>query len=214
HDMREPIRVIESYLSLVTERFATGLGANGLRYMDTAAAAAGRMRTLLEALLAYAHVGNGALVPQPLSLRAVASAAVKNLSAAIQAADAAVAITGDDCAISGDGALLTQLLQNLIGNAIKFHRPGVQPRVDIVWRHQEDGCLCSVSDNGIGIAQADQERIFEIFQRLNSVSQYPGSGIGLATCRRIVDRHHGRIWVESREGHGSTFLVLIPSQPG
>jgi signal transduction histidine kinase len=210
HDMREPIRVIESYLSLVAERFAPALGEAGKRYIGTAAAAAARMRTLLEALLAYAHVGDGSLNPRPVSLRAVASAAVKNLSAAIAACNGEVVIAGEDCDIMGDEALLTQLFQNLVGNALKFQRPGVVPRVRITWRHQADGCSCAVSDNGIGIAQADQGRIFEIFQRLNGAGEYPGSGIGLATCRRIVDRHRGRIWVESGEGAGSTFHILIP----
>jgi signal transduction histidine kinase len=210
HDMREPIRVIESYLSLVAERFAPALGGTGTRFIATASAAAARMRALLEALLAYAHVGNGELMSTPVSLRSVASAAVKNLSAAIAAKEAEVIVDGDDCEIMGDGALLTQLFQNLVGNAIKFQRPEAAPKVRLTWRRQADGCTCAVSDNGIGIPLADQGRIFEIFQRLNGASEYPGSGIGLATCRRIVDRHGGRIWVESEEGRGATFHVFIP----
>jgi signal transduction histidine kinase len=210
HDMREPIRVVESYLSLVSERFDTALGPTGMRYIGNAASAASRMRTLLQALLAYAHVGNSALVATQVSLKAVATAAIKNLSDAISRCSGTVMITSDDSTVHGDEALLTQLLQNLIGNGLKFQKPGAIPHIEVAWTVDGDQWTCSVRDNGIGIPSEARERVFSIFQRLHAIGEYPGSGIGLATCRRIVDRHGGRIWVESEVGVGSTFHVVIP----
>lgn len=210
HDMREPVRMIESYLSIVTERFTTALGPTGTHYVGSAASGAARMRTLLQALLAYAHVGNSALVATPVSLKAIAAAAIKNLSESIASSSSNVVITGDDCIVQGDEALLTQLFQNLIGNGLKFQKPGATPHVEVTWVVDGNEWTCSVRDNGIGIPSEAQEQVFAIFKRLHGISEYPGSGIGLATCRRIVDRHAGRIWVESEVGVGSTFHFAVP----
>lgn len=210
HDMREPIRMIESYLSLVSDRFGMVLGPTGTRFVADAGSVAARMRTLLQALLAYAHVGNNALLATPVSLKSVATAAINNLSEAIACSSGNVVISGDDCVIQGDEALLIQLFQNLIGNGLKFQKPGATPYVEVRWVVDDNQWTCSVRDNGIGIPSEAQEQVFAIFKRLHAVSEYPGCGIGLATCRRIVDRHGGRIWVESEVDVGSTFHCSIP----
>jgi light-regulated signal transduction histidine kinase (bacteriophytochrome) len=119
---------------------------------------------------------------------------------------------GDLPEVWGDEGQLRQLFQNLIGNGIKFRRPEEPPRVDVSAERQEGGTLFRVSDNGIGIDPRHAERIFSVFKRLHGREEYPGSGIGLSICKRIVERHHGRIWVEPRDTGGTTFAFTIPDR--
>jgi light-regulated signal transduction histidine kinase (bacteriophytochrome) len=132
-----------------------------------------------------------------------------NLSAAIRE-NAAGIKKGELPVVNGDETQLLQLFQNLIGNAIKFQKPGAAPEVHISSGKQGDSWLFSVTDNGIGIDNKFSDRIFEIFQRLHTREQYPGTGIGLAVCKKIVERHGGRIWVDSKPGQGTTFFFTIP----
>jgi light-regulated signal transduction histidine kinase (bacteriophytochrome) len=160
------------------------------------------MQKLIEGLLAYSRSRSAITGP---GCQQIFSLAVSNLSASIQEASALV--TRDDLPmVLGDETQLLQLFQNLISNAVKYRRPEAEPHVHISSFRKENHFVFSVRDNGIGIEQDNYDRIFQIFQRLHSHDQYAGAGIGLAVCKRIVERHHGRIWIESVPGKGSTFI--------
>ena len=143
-------------------------------------------------------------------MKTVFDHAVANCRASIDQAEATV--TRDDLpTVLGDPQQLVQLLQNLIGNAIKFRRRDVRPELRVGARRETDHWVFSARDNGIGIPANQAQRIFDIFQRLHTRDQYPGTGVGLAICKKIVERHGGRIWVESIPGEGSTFSFTIPA---
>lgn len=160
-------------------------------------------------LLAYSRVGSTASVPGPVQLASAAAQALQNLESAVAESKAVVDV-GPLPTVVGDASQLTQVFQNLVGNALKYrstsppHVAVRAARVDAEWR-------ISVSDDGIGIDPMYFERIFQLFQRLHTQSEYPGTGLGLSLCQRIVQRHGGRIWVESRPGHGSTFHFTLPA---
>jgi chemotaxis family two-component system sensor kinase Cph1 len=146
----------------------------------------------------------------PAESQAAFADAVRNLALAIE--DTSAIVTCDPLpAVRGDAGQLLQLFQNLLGNAIKFHQPGQPPRVHVSARREEDQWTFTVADNGIGVPPQFHERIFEIFQRLHNRKKYPGTGIGLAVCRRVVERHKGRIWLESEAGRGTTFFFTLPA---
>ncbi|MBI5374706.1 MAG: GHKL domain-containing protein [Candidatus Schekmanbacteria bacterium] len=168
------------------------------------------MQSLISDLLAYARIGSKEADLKPVDSEAIIKHAISNLQISIE--NSGAVITHDSQpTITVDQVQFVQLFQNLIGNAIKFCTDS-SPHIHISSEQKENEWLFSVSDNGIGIAPDDTERIFEIFQRLHSTSKYPGTGIGLAICKKIVDRHGGRIWVEAEMGKGSTFYFTIPDK--
>jgi PAS domain S-box-containing protein len=208
HDLQEPLRAVGGYVKLLEHRFPEKLDAKARGYVAGACEGAARMEQLITDLLDYARVGTrgGAFVPTELD--GVLQQALRNLQAGIEFAQAT--ITHDPLpALRVDATQIMQLFQNLIGNALKFHDEQ-PPRIHIGVQREEDRWVFSVRDNGIGIEPQYYEKIFQIFQRLHTRKDYSGTGIGLAVCKKIVERHGGRIWVESQPGQGSTFYFAIP----
>ena len=208
HDLQEPLRMVSSYTQLLARRYRGQLDSDADDFIAFPVDGAERMQTLIRDLLAYSRAGSRGSTPAPTSLDEVFDNAVANLRAAIEESDAEVT-RGPLPTLSVDASRLTQLVQNLIGNALKFRRE-VEPRVHVVAEVSEEVTTFSVSDNGIGIEAEYLERIFGMFQRLHTRSEYSGTGIGLAICRRIVEQHQGRIWVESEPGVGTTFYFTVP----
>ena len=217
HDLQEPLRMVSSFLGLLAERYEGRLDADADQFIQFAVDGARRMQNLINALLEYSRVTTRGRPPQPTDANVALQDALWNLQVAIEEAGATV--THDPLpTVLADPTQLMQLFQNLIGNAIKFRRDE-PPTVHISARPAADAGPAgkmwefSVADNGIGIDPKFHERIFGVFQRLHTQRQYPGTGIGLAICKKIVERHGGRIWVESEPGKGSTFYFTLPAAP-
>ena len=201
--------MVTNYLQLLQERYQGKLDGNADEFIGFAREGAERMQILISDLLQYSRVGTKPKEFRPVETEKVLRDALANLKVAIDESQAKISAHGLP-AVEGDPVQLTQLFQNLIGNAIKFR--GELPLKVRVGATKEGGAWqFSVSDNGIGIAPKDFERIFVIFQRLHARKKYPGTGIGLAVCKKIVERHGGRIWVESEPGKGTTFYFTIPA---
>jgi light-regulated signal transduction histidine kinase (bacteriophytochrome) len=207
HDLQEPLRMVSSYTQLLARRYKGRLDEDADEFINYAVDGANRMQTLINDLLAYSRVGTRGKPPKPTDTGAVFEAARANLRMAIEESGAEV--TSDALpTVMGDKSQLVQLFQNLVGNAIKF-RSEEPPKVHVGAERQGDDWLFSVSDNGIGIEEQYLERIFVIFQRLHGRTEHPGTGIGLAVCKKIVERHGGKIWAESEPGKGSTFYFTL-----
>ena len=247
HDLQEPLRMVTGFMDLLKSRYEGRLDAKADTFIAHAVGAANRMRNLIDGLLAYSRIGHEGET-ELMTVAAAVEGALANLQARI--AESGATITCDALPpVTATGAELTHLFQNLIGNAIKFSRPGVRPEVHIsakrVTGHRplakgEEATahsslqsndqspmthdapkapmtndvfwLFSIRDNGIGIDPQFAERIFVIFQRLHTNDSYPGTGIGLAICKKIVERRGGKIWVESKAGNGSTFFFALPER--
>ena len=208
HDLQEPLRMISSYTQLIVRRYGDKFDGDAKEFMGYIVDGAARMKQLIEDLLAYSRVGTRGRDLLPTETAVALSKALVNLRAAQEASGAKVT-HGELPTILADGQQLTQLFQNLIGNAMKFK--GVDPpRVHVACEERGDLWIFTVTDNGIGLDPQYSERIFMMFQRLHTKAEYPGTGIGLAICKKIVDRHGGRIWVESQPGKGCTFGFSIP----
>ena len=212
HDLQEPIRMVASFSQLLQERYAPQLDDQGKEFLGYVHQGALRMRELVDALLAYARVDTRGEPFRAVSLEKVLGDALLNLHEAVRASGAVVSF-GRLPTVEGDATQLVQLLQNLVGNAIKFHGPD-RPTVRVEAERLGPEWTVSVRDNGIGIPPAYHDRIFGIFQRLHTREEYEGSGIGLAVCKRVVERHGGRIWVEStgRPGDGTTVHFTLPAE--
>ena len=211
HDLQEPLRMVASYVQLIERRYKDKLDDNAREFIQFAVEGVTRMRRLIEDLLAYSRVGTRGRAPVSVDVAAIVSTAEKNLQQAIT--ESGAEITRDELPqILADEGQLVQVFQNLIGNAIKFRRED-PPRLHLGARRQGGEWIFSVRDNGIGIEPEYFERIFVIFQRLNPREIYPGTGIGLAITKKIVERHGGRIWVESTPGVGSTVSFSLPVTP-
>jgi light-regulated signal transduction histidine kinase (bacteriophytochrome) len=207
HDLQEPLRAVGGYVKLLERRLSGSLDDRAREFMAGAFDGALRMERLIHDLLAFSRVGTRGGEFVPTGLTGVLQQALANLRASIESDGAT--ITHDPLpTLTVDATQLMQVFQNLIGNAIKFR--GEQPPRIHVGAHQQDGrWIFSVRDNGIGIDPQYLERIFQVFQRLHTRRKYPGTGIGLAICRKIVERHGGQIWVESQPGQGSTFYFSL-----
>jgi signal transduction histidine kinase len=208
HDLQEPLRMITSYLQLLEQRYKGKIDADATEFIDYAVDGAKRMQKLIDDLLTYSRLGSRAKPFQPTNMAAVVKDALRSVRAAVEESGADISC-GTLPMVMGDDAQLTQLLQNLIANAVKFRRDQA-PTVHIDAEDAGDAWCFSVRDNGIGISPEYFERIFVMFQRLHSRSAYAGTGIGLALCKRIVEHHQGRIWVESVHGEGSVFKFTLP----
>jgi PAS domain S-box-containing protein len=210
HDLQEPLRQVRSFVGLLKERCADQLDGQATQYMQFVFDGAVRMSDLVSGLLAYSRVGSGDAAQRPVACGEALDAALANLQAGIE--ESGARITRDDLpTVQAEPTQLTQLFQNLVGNALKFRRDGVPPEIHVGARRDGDRWILSVKDNGIGIAPAHREKVFLIFQRLHGREKYPGTGIGLAICKKIVERYGGRIWVDSKAGEGSTFCFTFPS---
>jgi len=210
HDLQEPLRMISSYTQLLERRYGKQFDSDAREFMAFIVDGAARMKELIEDLLAFSRVGTRGLEFASVECEAVLKKTLTNLRTAIESEGAA--ITHDKLpAVVADSSQLVQLLQNLIGNAVKFHGPET-PRIHIGVEERDEAWEFSVRDNGIGIEPQYFERIFMMFQRLHSKEEYPGTGIGLAICKKIIDRHGGNIRVESHPGNGSTFYFTLPKR--
>jgi len=210
HDLQEPLRMVASYVQLLGKRYKGKLDADADEFIGYAADGATRMQRLIEDLLAFSRVGTRSATSVPVDVSVVLAGALANLTVAIDEAGASVA-AGALPTVYGDPGQLGHLFQNLISNAVKF-RGETAPLITVSAEHDGDSWLFRVHDNGIGIAPEYFDRIFVIFQRLHGREKYGGTGIGLAIARKIVERHGGRIWVESTPGRGTTFLFTLPAQ--
>jgi len=208
HDLKEPLRTISNYLSLLGERLEGKLDEKGERFWKTVVDSSHRMDSLISGLLTYAKLGNKALAPQPVDMNEVVSKVVGDLKVVVAESGAKVEQHNLPL-VYADSTQMGQLLQNLVANGIKF-RGGNEPKVDIGANRVSNGWMFYVRDNGIGFDMQFQDRIFLIFQRLHGRDEYAGTGLGLAVCKRIVERHGGKIWAESKEGEGSTFYFTLP----
>ncbi|MBF0269572.1 MAG: PAS domain S-box protein [Alphaproteobacteria bacterium] len=212
HDLQEPLRMVSSYLALVERRYKQVLDKDGLEFIDFAVDGAKRMSGMIQGLLEYSRVNRKGQSFRPVDLAQAAQDAMVNLALAISESAGTVDVQSLPT-VNGDPGQLMRLMQNLIGNALKYRKPDEPPKVTISSARQDDHWTITVADNGIGIAPENTDRLFKVFQRLHSRTQYEGFGIGLAVCRRIVERHGGRIWVESETGQGSRFIFTLPALP-
>jgi len=210
HDLQEPLRMVASYTQLLERRYKDQLDANAREFIGYAVDGATRMQGFIQDLLQYSRVGTHGRPFEWLNVGRVVRQAMDNLRFAIEEKNAQV-ICGEMPELEADPVQLGQLFQNLVGNALKF--AGAEPvRIEIAATRRDGVWEFFVRDNGIGFGPEDAERIFVIFQRLHTRQEYHGTGIGLAICKRIVERHRGRIWVESEVGKGSTFYFTIPER--
>ncbi|OGP86892.1 MAG: hypothetical protein A2031_06185 [Deltaproteobacteria bacterium RBG_19FT_COMBO_43_11] len=210
HDLQEPLRMVTSFVQLLQKRYQGKLDKDADEFISYAVDGASQMQRLINDLLKYSRVGTHGKKLEPTNCNIVVTHAISNLSKTIKEADAVINIDHLPT-ISADYTQLVQLFQNLISNAIKYHGKK-QPEILIRAINKGDNWLFSVRDNGIGIDKDYIDKIFVIFQRLHNKSKYPGTGIGLSICKKIVERHGGRIWVESKLGQGSTFYFTIPNK--
>ena len=208
HDLQEPLRMVSSYLQLLQRRYSGKLDSNADEFIGFAVDGAKRMQALINDLLAYSRVGTRGGDFVSVDLNVTLKRIVKDLEVLIADTGAAVGFA-DLPTVSGDPSQLTQLFQNLVANGIKFRKPGAAPHVSIEAHRVRGAWEFVVRDDGIGIEPQYFDRIFQIFQRLHTRDEYPGTGIGLAICKRIVDRHGGSIRVESTPGEGSAFVFTL-----
>ncbi|MEU2089958.1 sensor histidine kinase [Nocardia beijingensis] len=211
HDLQEPLRKVASFCQLLEKRYGDKLDERGKQYIDFAVDGAKRMQVLINDLLTFSRVGRITDRTEPTGLGQSLDKALTNLSAAIDDTDTSILRPDELPEIVGDPTLLTMLWQNLIANAIKFREPDRAPRIEITCAPDEngEGWLLSVSDNGIGIAPEFAEKVFVIFQRLHSREEYSGTGIGLAVCKKIVEYHGGRIWIDTEYTGGTRFWFTL-----
>jgi light-regulated signal transduction histidine kinase (bacteriophytochrome) len=207
HDLRDPLRVVSGFAELLARRYGDQLEGEGVRFLDAITNGVARMDELIADLLDYARAGRGDTPREPVDLGVVVADVLANLEVAIGESNGVVNVDPLPT-VTGDPRGLRQLFQNLIANAIKFGGDE-PPRVSIWAADVPGGWRVTIRDNGIGIEPADAERIFGMFTRLHSAERYPGTGVGLAVCQRIVEVHGGRIWVEHAPGRGSQFMFTL-----
>ncbi|MGE3269485.1 MAG: CHASE3 domain-containing protein [Chloroflexota bacterium] len=213
HDLQEPLRAVVSYLQLLERRYQGQLDERASRYIGHAVEGGHRMQKLINDLLTYSRVGRRGEDLAPVSFQSILDRALTSLQIAIEESEAVVSYDEPLPTITADATQMLQLIQNLLANAIKF-RSEAAPRIHISCERIDTAWRFSVRDNGIGIAPEYHDRVFVLFQRLHGREEYAGTGIGLAVCKKIVERHGGSLWVESTEGGGSTFRFTIPDPEG
>ena len=211
HDLTEPLRMVTSYLQLLERRYGESLDDQAREFMGYAVDGARRMMAMIDDLLVYSRVANREIQRQPVDLAAVAVEVLRTLEEPIAEAGATV-VVGELPVVRAEPTQMVQLLQNLIANAVKFRAADRRGNISVTSRRAEHGWDIAVADNGIGISVRDHERVFKMFARLHGSDEYAGSGIGLAVCRRIVERHGGTIEVDSIPGEGATFTIHLPDE--
>jgi len=210
HDLQEPLRTISAYSQLLAVRYTEVLDADAKQFLNYLLSASSRMSTLVQDLLAYARLTTDEDRPVSVALDDDLEAAISHLSAAI--AESGAGVTHDALPnLPADRGQMVRLFQNLVGNAIKYRKPDEPPKVHVSAERKGDEWVFRVSDNGIGFDPRYASMIFEPFKRLHSAEEYPGTGVGLAICRRIVQTHRGRIWAESQPGKGTTVFFALPA---
>ena len=209
HDLQEPLRTVQSYLQLLQKRYRDDLDDNAHEFIDFAVDGAQRMRSLIEDLLAYARVSSRARPPKPTDLNSVMDEVLLSLTARITETKAEVEVSQLPT-LMADEPQLRQMFQNLVTNALKFTKGETQPKISISAEQTDNIWRISFSDNGIGIAPDFTSKIFNIFRRLHTRNQYSGTGMGLAICKKIAERHRGTIEVQSTPDVGSSFIVCLP----
>ena len=210
HDLQEPLRMVTSYLELLERRYAEKLDEPAREFIAFAVDGAARMKQLIQALLAYSRIGTRGLEPEAIAAAEAVARARRSLAMKIEETGAEIQVDPLPVVMADPGQL-TQLFQNLLENAVKFSSDG-EPAIRVFAAEAErpGWTTLAVRDSGLGIEPRHVDRIFRIFQRLNPIEEYPGTGIGLAICQRIVERHGGRIWVDSTPGEGATFSFTLP----
>jgi signal transduction histidine kinase len=211
HDLQEPLRMIASYTQLLSERYRGKLDEQADKYIAYSVDGAVRMQALIHDLLKFSRVGKAEIELSITDCRTAVEEAVKNLRAAIEQSGAVVK-WNDLPAIMADRSQLTQVFQNLIANAVKFHASD-KPVIQIDAQRRDHEWVLTVSDNGIGILEENWKDVFVIFRRLHSRSEYPGNGIGLSICKKIIERHGGRIWIEAQPKPGCCFRFSLAAWP-
>ncbi|MDK9721273.1 MAG: PAS domain S-box protein [Rhodospirillales bacterium] len=211
HDLQEPLRMVASYVQLLGRRYSGKLDEDANTFIGFAVDGAKRMQQMITDLLDYSRIQRKGNPMVPISLDEPMNEALKNLDLAIGECKAKLEIKSVLPVVTADAAQMSRLFQNLIGNALKYRDKQRIPAISIKARMQDGWHIISIADNGIGIDPQYFDRIFQIFQRLHSRADYPGTGVGLAICRRIVERHGGKIWLESQPGKGSVFYVSLPA---
>jgi light-regulated signal transduction histidine kinase (bacteriophytochrome) len=209
HDLRQPLRTVRSYMTLIEESLDDKLDGETREFMDFIRDGVRRMDALITDLLAYSRVGR-ASTDQPVDSGRAADLAVMDLQGEIDEANAHVTMPGKMPVVLGDAGELARLFQNLIGNAVKYRNPDCRPEVVVGVADHGEAWEFTVADNGIGIPAEHAERVFGIFQRLHARDEYEGTGIGLAICRKVVERQGGRIWVEPNPKGGTIFHFTWP----
>ncbi|MDT5160719.1 MAG: hypothetical protein QOC90_1029 [Mycobacterium sp.] len=217
HDLQEPLRKVASFCQLLEKRYGDKLDERGVEYIGFAVDGAKRMQVLINDLLTFSRVGRLNATYADVDLDAALDSAVANLSAAVEESDVEIVRPDEGLPrVHGDPTLLTMVWQNLLGNAMKFHREGVAPRIVIESERRDDGndggWTFTVSDNGIGIPAEFADKVFVIFQRLHVRDAYSGTGIGLALCKKIVEHHGGTIWLDTSYTEGTRFRFTLPAE--
>lgn len=210
HDLRAPLRAISGFAQIISRRHRADLDVEGRHYFDNIIAAGDRMEQLISDLLYYSQLGKNAIHLLPIPLTEVMVQVQKDLQQRIAESGTELGLPTDLPVIAADRRLLVQLFSNLFENAMIYHTPGLPPRVEVSWRQQEDSILLMVSDNGIGIAPALQEKAFNLFQRLHADGEYEGTGVGLALVKKAAELLEGSIRLESEVGRGCTFYIELP----
>ena len=218
HDLKEPLRMVSTYVNLLANRYKDRLDNDANDFIDFAVHGVNRMERLIQDVLSYSRVG-GKREPQLVDSTKILEGAIARLASMIRECNATITCDALPMVLGDEGELI-RVFQNLLGNAIKF-RCGQAPRIHVFAERQREGTegidewLFAVKDDGIGIEPIYWDRIFLLFQRLHTQAEYEGSGVGLALCKKIVEAHRGRIWVDSKVGEGSTFYFTVPAgQPG
>jgi len=210
HDLQEPLRTVTSFAELLATNYSQHLDENGKKGIQYMLKATERMKNLIKGLLDYSRIGSDTAMKN-VDCNMMLTEIMEDLATAMKANQADITIGNLPKDIKAHDLELRQLFQNLITNALKFKKDGVQPKIHISSSEKNNYRLFSVKDNGIGIAKEHRKKIFKIFQRLHTASKFSGTGIGLAHCQKIVELHRGKIWVESEVGIGSTFYFSIPA---
>ena len=211
HDLQEPIRSIVSFSQLLERRCGEALSEQGLEYLGFITTEARRLSALVNDLLAYSRCKGESMAHGPVDCGRVLAEVRHGLNQAI-ADSGAIIESGRLPILPGDGGQLHQLFQNLLSNALKFARPGVPPHISVTAEAQDGQWLFRLADNGIGIDGEYVDYVFEAFRRLHTRDRFPGTGVGLAICKRVVENHGGRLWLESVPGQGTTFLFALPDR--
>jgi len=208
HDLQEPIRTIQGFLRLIDMKLDVTQQQDLKTYVGKSIRAADRMKQLIENLLHYSQISKMNIIFEPVNIREIIDQALQNLKYSVDATGAKINVDYQTEFVQADQSQLVQIIQNLVSNALKFI-DGKTPEIQIAVEREGQFVKFSVSDNGIGMAEGDLEKVFEVFKRLHTLKDYPGTGIGLAICKKIAERHQGKIWCKSERGEGTTFYFTI-----